>query len=50
MKSNLDKIYIWYDAEGDYLEVDFGEPQRRRYRIKRRIDSVHMKCWTMTIT
>ena len=27
MKSNLDKVYIWYDAEGDYLEVNFGEPQ-----------------------
>ena len=21
---NLDKIYIWYDAEGDYLEVDLA--------------------------
>ena len=20
--TNLDKIYVWYDAEGDYLEVD----------------------------
>lgn len=27
MKSNLDKIYVWYDAEGDYLEVDIGEPR-----------------------
>ena len=23
--TNLDKVYVWYDAEGDYLEVDFGE-------------------------
>lgn len=23
----LDKVHIWYDAEGDYLEVDLGEPQ-----------------------
>ena len=27
MRKNLDKVYIWYDAEGDYLEVNFGEPQ-----------------------
>ena len=25
--TNLDKVYVWYDAEGDYLEVDLGEPQ-----------------------
>ena len=25
--TNLDKIQVWYDAEGDYLEVNFGEPQ-----------------------
>ena len=24
---NLDKVYVWYDAEGDYLEVDLGEPR-----------------------
>ena len=23
----MDKIYVWYDAEGDYLEVDLGEPR-----------------------
>lgn len=27
MWKNFDKVYIWYDAEGDYLEVNFGEPQ-----------------------
>ena len=27
MTKNLDRVYIWYDPEGDYLEVDFGEPQ-----------------------
>ena len=27
MKAKLSKVYVWYDAEGDYLEVDFGEPQ-----------------------
>ena len=25
--TNLDIIYVWYDAEGDYLEVDLGEPR-----------------------
>ena len=23
----MDKIYVGYDAEGDYLEVDLGEPR-----------------------
>ena len=27
LMASLDKVYIWYDADGDYLEVDFGEPQ-----------------------
>ncbi len=27
MRKNFDKVYVWYDAEGDYLEVNFGEPQ-----------------------
>ncbi len=25
--THIDEVYIWYDAEGDYLEVDFGGPQ-----------------------
>ena len=39
---NLDKIYIWYDAEGDYLEVDFGEPRDGDTALTAH-DSVHMK-------
>lgn len=38
----MDKIYVWYDAEGDYLEVDLGEPRDGNTAMTAH-DGVYMK-------
>ena len=41
-QNQMTKIHVWYDAEGDYLEVDLGEP-RDGNTAKTAHDGVYMK-------